>query len=131
MAGKAICPICEKRRAERFCPAKGENICAIDCGTEREVSIDCPSDCSYLLAAHRWEREHAKPLAESEVPFPNVSFSEELVQTGQPVLSGFVLTTLVYARDHRSLNDADVFVAVQALAETFRTLVSGIHYEKP
>ncbi len=131
VAGKAICPICEKRRAERYCPAKGEKICAIDCGTEREVSIDCPSDCAYLLTAHRWERDHAKPIAESEVPFPGVSFPEELVQTGQSVLSGFVLTTLVYARDRRSLNDADVFVAVQALAETFRTLVSGIYYEKP
>ena len=131
MAGKAICPICEKRRAERFCPAKGEKICAIDCGTEREVSIDCPSDCSYLQAAHRWERDHGKPLAESEVPFPDIFFPEEPVHTGQPVLSGFVVTVLVYARDHRSLNDADVFVAVQALAETFRTLVSGIYYEKP
>ncbi len=74
MTDKQICPICEKRRAERYCPAKGEKICAIDCGTEREVSIDCPSDCAYLIAAHRWEQTHPKPLAESEVPFPEVSF---------------------------------------------------------
>ncbi len=47
------CPICEKRKAARFCPAKGEKICAVCCGTEREVTIDCPSDCAYLLAAHR------------------------------------------------------------------------------
>jgi hypothetical protein len=131
VAGKAICPICEKRRAERYCPAKGEKICAVDCGTEREVSIDCPTECSYLQTAHRWERDLAKPLAESEVPFPDVSLPEELPQTGQPVLSGFVLTTLVYARDHRSLNDADAFAAMHALADTFRTLVSGIYYEKP
>src|SRR5262249_16974412 len=41
------CPICEKRKGARFCPAKGEKICAICCGTEREVTIDCPVHCSY------------------------------------------------------------------------------------
>ena len=35
------CPICENRKAARFCPAKGENICAVCCGTEREVTISC------------------------------------------------------------------------------------------
>ena len=39
------CPICEKRKAQRFCPAKGEKICAVCCGKEREVIIDCPVDC--------------------------------------------------------------------------------------
>ena len=97
MAEKAICPICEKRRAERYCPAKGEKICAIDCGTEREVTIDCPSDCAYLLAAHRWEQDHPKPLAENELPFPDVSFPSDLIHTRQAVLSGIGYTVLIYA----------------------------------
>ncbi len=131
MPGKPICPICEKRRAERFCPAKGERICAIDCGTEREVSIDCPVGCAHLQAAHRWERDHPKPLDENQIPFPDVAFPEQLLRSGQPVLSGFVFTVLVFARDHQSLNDADIFAAAKAAAETHRTLVSGIYYEKP
>jgi hypothetical protein len=131
LTGKAICPICEKRRAERFCPAKGEKICAIDCGTEREVTIDCPSDCAYLLAAHRWEQDHPKTIAESEVPFPDVSFPADLIHTQQALLSGLGYTVLIYAADQRSLADLDVFAAVQALAETRRTLLSGIYYEKP
>jgi hypothetical protein len=49
------CAICEKRKAERFCRAKGEKICAVHCGAEREVHIDCPSDCSYLISVHRYE----------------------------------------------------------------------------
>src|SRR6202162_474372 len=69
VADKKICPICNKWRAERYCPAKGEKICAIDCGTEREVTIDCPSDCTYLVAAHRWEQNHPKPLDEGDIPF--------------------------------------------------------------
>jgi hypothetical protein len=127
---KKICPICNKRRAERYCPAKGEKICAIDCGTEREVTIDCPSDCAYLVAAHRWEQSHPKPIAESEIPFPEVSFPPDLIRTRQAVLSGLGYTVLVYAAEQRSLADSDVFAALQSLAETRRTLLSGIYYEK-
>ena len=131
MATKTICPICNKRRAERYCPAKGEKICAIDCGIEREVTIDCPSDCAYLVAAHRWEQSHPKPLAEGEVPFPDVSFPADLIRTWQAMLSGLGYTVVIYAADQRSLADPDVFAAVQAMAETRRTLLSGIYYEKP
>ena len=131
MADKKICPICNKRRAERYCPAIGEKICAIDCGTEREVTIDCPIDCAYLVAAHRWEQTHPKDLAEADVPFPDVAFGSDLIHNRQNVLSGLGYTVLIYAADQRSLSDADVFLTLQALAETRRTLVSGIYYEKP
>ena len=131
MIEKAICPICNRRRAERYCPAKGEKICAVDCGIEREVTIDCPNDCAYLLAAHRWEESHPKPLSESVMPFPDESFPPDLVHTHQVALSGLGYTVLIYAADQRSLTDAEVFAAAQALAETYRTLVSGIYYEKP
>jgi hypothetical protein len=131
VAGKAICPICEKRRAERFCPAKGGKICAIDCGTGREVTIDCPSECTYLLAAHRWEREHPKTLSENEIPFSDISVPADLIHTREAALSGIGYTVLVYAREQPALSDADVLAATQAMAETRRTLLSGIYYEKP
>jgi hypothetical protein len=131
VADKKLCPICNKRRAERFCPALGEKICAIDCGTGREVTIDCPSDCAYLIAAHRWEQTHPKPLPEGEVPFPDVSFSSDLIHTRENLVSGLGYTVVMYAAEQSSLNDSDVFAAVQALAETRRTLLSGIYYEKP
>ena len=130
MTEKQICPICNKRRAERYCPAKDEKICAVDCGTEREVTIDCPSDCTHLIAAHRWEQSHPKPLAENEVPFPDVSFSSDIVRTRENILSELGYTVAVYATEQRSLTDSDVFAAVKALAETRRTLISGIYYEK-
>lgn len=131
MADKKICPICDKRRAERYCPALGEKICAIDCGTGREVTIDCPNDCAYLIAAHRWEQSHPKPIDDEEVPFPDVSFPPDLIRTQQVFLSGLGYAVLIYAADQRSLVDSDVFDAVQALAETRRTLLSGIYFEKP
>jgi hypothetical protein len=131
LTSKAICPICQKRRAERYCPVKGEKICAIDCGTEREVTIDCPSDCQYLLTAHRWELEHPKTLPENELPFPDVQVPSDLIHSRQAALSGIGYTVLVDAREQPALTDGDVLDATQAMAETRRTLLSGIYYEKP
>ncbi len=131
MAEKRTCPICGKRKPERFCPAKGEKICAVCCGTEREVTIDCPTDCAYLAAAHRYEDEHPKPVAESEIPFPDIEVSRDLVHEQRPVISGLAYTILKYGAEQRSLADPDAMAALEALAETYRTLGSGIYYEKP
>jgi len=131
VAQKAICPICNKRRAERYCPAKGEKICAVDCGTEREVTIDCPPDCSYLIAAHRWELAHPKPIPESEIPFPDVAVSRQQVQMRNATFYGLGYMIVTYASEQRLLTDAEVFDAVESLATTYRTLTSGIYYENP
>jgi len=125
------CPICQKRKAARFCPAKGEKICAVCCGTEREATIDCPSDCGYLLAAHRYEDEHPKPVPAEQVPFPDVRFSTDLIHERRPVVSGLAYTILRFAAKERALTDADALTALGALAEAYRTLLSGIYYEKP
>ena len=95
------------------------------------MTIDCPNDCAYLVAAHRWEQSHPKPFAEDDAPFADTPFPSDLIHTRQAILSGLGYTVLIYAADHRSLNDLDVFTAVQAMAETRRTLLSGIYYEKP
>src|SRR5262249_13495089 len=125
-----LCPICSKRKPERFCPAKGEKICAVCCGTEREVTLDCPSDCVYLLAAHGYEDEHRKPIAPDEVPFPDVEFSPDFIHEHQPVVSGLAEAVLEFAAGQPALVDADAIAALAALAETYRTLGSGLYYEK-
>ncbi len=125
------CPICNKRTPERFCPARGEKICAVCCGTEREVTIDCPVDCAYLVAAHRYEDEHRKPVPAAEIPFPDVEFSSDLIHERQPVVSGLAYTILKFAAAQPSFVDTDAMAALAALAETYRTLGSGIYYEKP
>ena len=124
------CPLCLKRKAARFCPAKGEKICAVCCGTEREVSIDCPPDCSYLLAAHRYEDEHQRSLP-SDTPLLDVKVSEEVIYTHQNLLSGLAFTAAKFSAAHPATSDSDVLAALEALAETYKTLGSGIFYEKP
>jgi hypothetical protein len=125
------CPICERRKPKRFCPAKGEKICAVCCGTEREVTIDCPSDCPYLIAARRYEDEHRKPIAPEQVPYPDVQFSSDLIHERSAALSGLGYSILKFGAENRSLNDAEVLEALGALAETYRTLGTGIYYERP
>jgi len=125
------CAICEKRKAERFCPAKGEKICAPCCGKEREVTLDCPSDCAYLIAAHRYEQEHRKPLSESETPFPGIEFSSRVIYDREPFVSGLAFTISQFAMNHRDLTDEQTLMAITAQGETYRTLVSGIYYERP
>lgn len=125
------CPICNKRKAERFCPAKNEKICAVCCGTEREVAIDCPADCGYLIAAHRYELRQNKPVPLAEVPFPDVEFAPAIIHQHRNVVSGLAFTILKTAAEQPSTVDADALAALRALAETYRTLGSGIYYEKP
>ncbi len=130
MAQRDNCPICNKRKPERFCPAKGEKICAVCCGTEREVTLDCPADCSYLIAAHRYEQEHKKPITAMELPFRDVEVSRELFHNRQDLLSGLSASVADFSRQSNP-TDPDVLSALSALAETYRTLASGILYEKP
>jgi hypothetical protein len=123
------CPICEKRKAERFCPAKGEKICAVCCGREREVTIDCPVDCSYLISAHRYEDEHQRQLP-PDTPLLDVNVPSDLIHTHQQLMAALAFTIAKFCATHHDATDSDVLAAIQALAETSRTLMTGIYYEK-
>jgi hypothetical protein len=123
------CPICAKRPPKRSCPAKGEIICAVCCGTEREVTLDCPSDCRYLIASrvHDAERKEADP---SKIPFAEARISAKFVAQSQPLLLALSYTICAAARDNPLIVDTDILAALQALGETYRTLAGGIYYEK-
>src|ERR1700732_2300458 len=85
------CPICEKRKGARFCPAKGETICAVCCGTGREVTIDCTSDCTHLIAAHRYEDEHPRSLP-ADTPLLDITLPSDIVHTQQQLMSALAFT---------------------------------------
>jgi hypothetical protein len=126
----SFCPLCHKRKAGRFCPALGQTICAVCCGTEREMTLDCPSHCAYLVTAHRYETQHRRPEAPAEIPFRQVSISPDLVQEFTPVVAGLAYATLRVADADAGTTDNDALAGLQALAETYRTLLSGLYYER-
>jgi hypothetical protein len=124
-----ICPICNKRKAKRLCPARAESICTICCGTEREVTIDCPSDCSYLMDS----REHDTTRHEfdwSKLPFADTRIPMNFAQAHGPLILTLDYGICTFARGDRAVVDEDVLAGLQALAESYRTLTSGIYYEQ-
>jgi len=124
------CPICEKRPPKRFCPAKSETICSVCCGTEREVTIDCPSDCSYLVASRNYDLER-REVDMSKVPFADTKIPPSFVAGHQEMLLALSYALCSAARENRLVVDTDILAALQSLAETYRTLSNGIVYENP
>jgi len=124
------CPICHKRKAKRFCPARGDSICSVCCGTEREVTIDCPSDCPHLIASRRYDYER-KEIDWEKMPFRDTKIEPSFLDDHEALVGALAYSVCVYARDNHDLVDPDVLAAISSLAETYRTLSSGIYYEKP
>jgi hypothetical protein len=121
------CAICETRRPRRFCPGVRGDICAICCGTEREVSVTCPLDCEYLQEA----RKHDRPplLDEASIPNRDIKVTERMIEENESLL-GFLSSALLnVALETPDVTDYDVREALAALARTYRTLQSGVYYE--
>src|ERR1700680_2474622 len=78
------CKICETRRARRRCPAVHGEICALCCGREREMTLDCPLDCEYLREA----RKHERPIEVNPDEFPNrdIRTPETFLPDPEPLL---------------------------------------------
>ena len=126
------CVICEIRKEKRFCPAVHERICPQCCGEQREVTLDCPSACPYLIQA----REHEKPRSADQIDpaglFLQIEVSDQFMYEHEHLLMGLTFALARAARQDRSLHDQDLISALSTLATSYeRRLNSGLHYEPP
>ena len=126
------CVICEIRKEKRFCPAVHGRICPQCCGEQREVTLDCPSDCPYLIQA----REHERPRSAEQIDpaglFLQVEMSDQFMYEHEHLLMGLTFALAKAARGDRSLHDQDLISALSTLATSYeRRLNSGLHYEPP
>ena len=126
------CAICNERKEKRFCPAVHGKICAQCCGEQREVTLDCPSDCPYLQQA----REHEKPRAAGELGreslFPQIEISDQFLYEREHLIVGLSFALAKSARANRDLMDRDLIAALTSLAKSYETLVkSNLIYEQP
>jgi hypothetical protein len=127
MSEMILCKLCGKRRARRRCPAVHGDICAICCGTERELSLTCPLECEFLQEAHR--REKPVLVDEKDLSDPDVPVTEEFLRDHEELLL-FCMVSLVHASLRTaSATDADALEALGALIKTYRTAESGLLYE--
>jgi hypothetical protein len=126
------CAICESRKEKRFCPAVHGRICPICCGTEREVTLDCPSDCPYLQQARQHERPRDLAELEPAALFQQVTIPQDLPYRREPLLMGLSYTLAQSGRRNRELNDRDLMAVLTSMAKSYETLVSsGLVYESP
>ena len=121
------CVLCRMRAGKRYCPGVSGYICPLCCGTEREVSIECPFDCPHLQQGHRNELERSAPpavLAHASHEVPR-SFVEE----NSRLVSQLAITLLTTAVGIPGLVDADFRDALDSLIRTYETSATGLVYE--
>lgn len=126
------CAICEVRKEKRFCPAVHGRICAQCCGEQREVTLDCPSDCPYLQQA----REHEKPRASGDLDpaalFVQIELGDQFLYEHEHLIMGLSYALFKATRADRSMNDRDLIAGLTSLARSHERLVnSGLHYDEP
>ena len=125
------CAICEERKEKRFCPAVHGRICPQCCGEQREVTLDCPSECPYLQQAREHAKEHEQP-GDRDAQMPDVEIDERFVYEREELIMGLSFALAKSARGDRALNDRDLIAAVSSLAKSYQTLVnSNLIYETP
>lgn len=123
------CVLCSSRKAKRYCPAKGEQICPQCCGEKRILVIDCPESCPYLQTGrtHGFAVEHARHLWNPD-PAKQQLHLRVLRQFEHEVLL-MEYTIAQERRSSRDLNDGELAEALDLLLKTLRTEEKGILYD--
>ena len=104
-----------------------EQICAVCCGTKREIEIDCPSSCSYLKASRSYEAE--KRIPDPELASRAHKYDEGFINRYHPVLDALTQAVVEERLNSAWLVDNDVIEVYKCLNATMKTLSSGIYYE--
>jgi len=126
------CAICEKRKEKRFCPAVHGRICPQCCGEQREVTLDCPSDCVYLQQARQHEKPRPMEDLDPAALFPRVEIPQQFLYEQEHLIVGLSYALSKSAQANRAMTDGDLVAGLSALAKTYETLAnSGLHYEAP
>lgn len=121
------CKICDTRKPRRHCPGVNGDICSICCGAEREVTVNCPLECPYLVEARAHEKLPA--VKTEEVPNQDVRVTEEFLREHEPLLIFLGAKLLEASFTTSGAVDSDVREALDSLIRTYRTLESGLYYE--
>jgi len=126
------CAICEVHKEKRFCPAVHGRICPQCCGEQREVTLDCPSDCPYLMQARQHEKPRPADRLDRAVLFLEVDVPDQFMYEREHLLMGLTFALAKAARGDRSLVDRDLIAGLSALTNRYERLVnSGLHYDPP
>jgi hypothetical protein len=101
-------------------------ICALCCGTEREVTVNCPFECEFLQGSRKREKPSLDP---ADLPNPDIRVSEKDLEENEALVAFASHSLVQSALGVPGVVDFDVREALEALIRTWRTLQSGIYYE--
>jgi hypothetical protein len=121
------CVLCQTRKPRRQCLAVHGDICSICCGTEREQSLDCPLECTYLQDAH--EHERPPELDGATLPNRDIEITEDFLEANEVLLAFLAVSLFESAMETPAATDWDMREALEALVKTYRTLQAGLYYE--
>ncbi len=125
------CVLCSVRREKRFCPAVHGRICPQCCGEQREVTLDCPTECPYLQQARQHEDLRRVEDIPAEELFPAVEISEQFLRDREPLIVGISHTIARLSRSDSKLTDREVITALTTMVRSYQTLVgSGLVYQE-
>jgi hypothetical protein len=95
------------------------------------VTLDCPSDCPYLLQARQNEKPRSSDSIDPAALFLQVEVSDQFTYEKEHLLMGLTYALAKAARSDRSLHDQDLIGALSALSRRYERLMnSGLHYEQ-
>jgi len=126
---RVACPLCQKRKQKRSCPALGRMICPVCCGTKRLVEIRCPAECPHLATS----REHPAAVVRRQQEVDVAALLPSMSGLTERQHQLFFLFQSVVARSQPDglarLTDEDVAEAASACAATIETAAKGVLYE--
>lgn len=107
-----------KRKAKRYCPALGRELCNLCCGLLREKEIHCPLNCPFL-AKHRTYQER-RTLEKKETPSSRSFLPDEDILKDERMawLALHVEVSLKeYGEKFDSFTDKDAILALEYTKE--------------
>ena len=109
----AKCVKCNKRKAKRYCPALGESICSLCCGTHRQKQIHCPPTCPYLVKHKPYQDKRALEKKHPVHPAPSLS-REDILSDERLAWLAFNIEAPIgrMAQREASMTDGDAMSAL-------------------
>ncbi len=111
------CNFCNKRKAERECPALGYSICPKCCGENRGTKIDCPPGCRYFRKHEKYQqKKEAEPYGKEAAEKLKEILEEEDRQLITLISTIESLIYYYYSREEEEkLSDSEILEGLKKL----------------
>jgi hypothetical protein len=112
--------ICEVGKEKRFYPAIHGRICPPCCGEQREVTLDCPSQCVYLKQARIHEKPRSRGTFDHAAMFPQVQIDQKFLYEHEHSVMGISFSLAKSVQANPSLHDNELIAALSEMASSYQ-----------